>query len=181
MYRSLNQAGFNPGEEFAAAIREGQRQGAAIVLGDQDVEYTLRRLTQALAVTDMNKLLSPDAEFEKSMQELLPGGPGALLPTPDKYEDPAAYKQELSEYVERLKSRDNVRKIMAQLNDVAPALVQVMLTERDAYMATGLDTLNQFEVTVAVMGIAHQDGVEKNLRAKGWQQVRPTCPQNFKQ
>jgi pheromone shutdown protein TraB len=51
-----------------------------------------------------------------------------------------------------------------------------MLTERDAYMARGLDGLNEFDVTVAVMGIAHQDGVERNLQSFGWQPVRLNCP-----
>jgi uncharacterized protein YbaP (TraB family) len=176
MYSNLGKAGFNPGEEFAAAIREGQRIDAKIVLGDQDVEYTLRRLTQALAATDLEKLLSPDAEFERSMNELLPGGPNAMQPELQNYDDPAEFKRELAEFVERLKSRDNVRKIIGKLQDVAPALVQVMLTERDAFMAQGLDTLQQFEVIVAVMGIAHMDGVEKNLRQMGWRQVRPKCP-----
>jgi pheromone shutdown protein TraB len=176
MYSSLGKAGFNPGEEFAAAIREGQRIDAKIVLGDQDVEYTLRRLTQALAATDLDKLLSPDAEFERSMNELLPGGPNTMQPELKNYDDPAEFKRELAEFVERLKSRDNVRKIIGQLREVAPALVQVMLTERDAFMAQGLDTLQQFEVIVAVMGIAHMDGVETNLRQMGWRQVRPKCP-----
>ena len=38
-----------------------------------------------------------------------------------------------------------------------------------------LVTLNDFEVMVAVMGLAHQDGVERNLRERGWRQVRPAC------
>lgn len=175
MYSNMDAAGFNPGQEFVEAIRAGQEIGAAIVLGDQDVEITLRRLTQALAVTDLTQLLSPDAPFEKSMAELLP--PAAeTMPTADKTGSTAQFKQEMSEYVERLKSRESVRKIMTELNEVAPALVQVMLKERDAYMAAGIDTLNQFESIVAVMGIAHQDGVELNLRDRGWIQVRLQCP-----
>jgi TraB/PrgY/gumN family len=181
MYNSLNQAGFNPGEEFATAIVEGQKIDASIVLGDQDVEITMNRLTQALAATDLNRLFSADTELQKSMNELLPGGPGGAQPELENYDDPAVYRRELSEYVEKLKSRDNVRKIMGQLQEAAPALVQVMLTERDAYMARGLDTLNQFECIVAVMGIAHLDGVEQNLRSKGWKQVPLRCPTNRQQ
>lgn len=180
MYQNLESSGFTPGEEFATAIREGQKVGASIVLGDQDVEVTLRRLTQALAITDLNKLLDPDAELEKTLNELVPGGggggrPGLLPPERGQYDDPAQFKQELGSYVEVLKSRDTVRKLMGQLRQVAPALVQVMLEERDVYMARGLDTLNQFEVIVAVMGIAHQDGVEANLQAFGWKRVALKC------
>ena len=48
MYGKLGQEGFKPGDEFIVAIKEGQKQGAAIILGDQDVDVTLRRMAQAL-------------------------------------------------------------------------------------------------------------------------------------
>jgi len=166
MYKNLNTQGFQAGQEFVRAVEEGRKIGADIVLGDQDVQITLRRLTQALQVTDLQKLLDPDSPVEQSMRELLP--PSA--------NDPDAYKTELASFVESIKTRDRVRKIMSDLNQVAPALVQVMLTERDAYMAAGLNTLNDKEVIVAVMGIAHQDGVENNLRSIGWSQPRLNCP-----
>jgi len=177
MYSNLGEAGFKPGEEFAAAIREGQRIGASIVLGDQDVEFTLRRLTQALAATDLNKLLNPDAEFEKTLSDLMGGGGDSSImgPAPQDFDDPAKFKAAFAAYVEKLKDRRNIAKVMGKLNEVAPALVQVMLTERDAFMATGIDTLNDFECMVAVMGLAHLDGVERNLKQRGWRQVRPKC------
>jgi TraB/PrgY/gumN family len=169
MYKNLNQAGFNPGDEFVEAVREGRRIGADIVLGDRDVQVTLRRLVQALQVTDMNALMDPNSELEQSMRELLPGG-GGEIPT-----DSASYKEAVSAFVEAIKNRDRVRSIMSELKKVAPALVQVMLTERDAYMAAGLDSLNQYVVIAAVMGMAHQDGVELNLTSAGWKQVKPRC------
>jgi TraB/PrgY/gumN family len=175
LYSNLSTAGFQPGEEFATAIRAGQDVGAAIVLGDQDVQVTLRRLTQALAVTDLDKLLSPNSALEKSMAELLPPPPSSSAVAAAAVSDSANFKQELTDYVERMKSRDSVRKLMAELQDVAPALIQVMLTERDAYMAAGLDTLSQFDCIVAVMGIAHQDGVERNLRERGWKALPLSC------
>jgi pheromone shutdown protein TraB len=168
MYKNLNQAGFNPGEEFVEAVREGRRIGADIVLGDRDVQVTLRRLVQALQSTDMSALMDPNSELERSMSELLPGG--GQYPA-----DPASYKEEVSAFVESIKSRDRVRSIIGQLRKVAPALVEVMLTERDSYMAAGLDSLNQYLVMVAVMGMAHQDGVEQNLSSVGWKQVKPRC------
>jgi TraB/PrgY/gumN family len=168
MYKNLNQAGFNPGDEFVEAVREGRRIGADIVLGDRDVQVTLRRLVQALQVTDMNALMDPNSELEQSMRELLPGG--GEIPT-----DSASYKEEVSAFVEAIKNRDRVRSIMSELKKVAPALVQVMLTERDAYMAAGLDSLNEYVVIVAVMGMAHQDGVELNLTSAGWKQLKPRC------
>lgn len=177
MYANLGNAGFKPGEEFASAIRAGQELGATIVLGDRDVELTLRRLPQALAVTDFNPLLHPSADFERALADLGGGGggPSVLEPMRQDFDNPAEFKQALSAYVEKLKDRRSIANVMTQLNEVAPALVQVMLTERDAYMATGIDTLNDYECMVAVMGLAHMDGVEGNLRQYGWKQVRPVC------
>ena len=85
-------------------------------------------------------------------------------------------KEELTTFVEAMKSREKVREIMGELRKVAPALVQVMLTERDAYMATGLDSLQNYEIITAVMGLAHQDGVERNLQSFGWKSVALNCP-----
>lgn len=172
MYKNLDQQGFKPGEEFVLAVQEGQKIGSAIILGDQDVELTLRRLVQALAETDLNKLMDPNSDVNRSMQELLPTNPGSSPVSSDQ----VVSKDEFSSFIETMKTRDNVRQIMGQLKEVAPQLVQVMLTERDAYMAAGLNTLNQFHSIVAVMGIAHVDGVERNLKSEGWKQVTPRCP-----
>jgi hypothetical protein len=186
MYKNLDDAGFKPGDEFAMAIQSGRDINADIVLGDQDVEITLRRLTQALAATDLNKLMDPDSDLERSMRQLM-GGSGDSTDVPNPLSLPgmtdgrtpvsnAEFKRDLSAYIEIIKTRESVRRIMSQLNEVAPALVQVMLTERDAYMAAGLDTLNQYEVITAVVGVAHQDGIEANLRQRGWKQVALKCP-----
>lgn len=147
-----------------------------IVLGDQDVQITLRRLSQALAVTDLNKLTDPNSDLEKSMAELFGGSTGGPTIEEASNKTPAEMKQELTSYVEAMKSRESVRKIMGELRQVAPALVQVMLTERDTYMATGLDSLQNYQIVTAVMGIAHQDGVERNLQSFGWKPVVLNCP-----
>jgi hypothetical protein len=175
MYKNLDQQGFKPGEEFVLAVQEGQKVGAAIILGDQDVELTLRRLVQALAETDINKLMDPNSDVNRSMQELLPTSPDGA-PAVSSDQTPAVSKDEFSGFIETMKTRENVRQIMGQLKEVAPQLVNVMLTERDTYMAAGLNTLNQFHSIVAVMGIAHVDGVERNLQNEGWKQVTPRCP-----
>jgi pheromone shutdown protein TraB len=171
MYQNLGDQGFSPGEEFAAAVMEAQKQGADVILGDQDVEITLRRLTQALASTDLSKL--NDDALSSKFSDLMGGGKAMELPPSGVMDD--NYKEEFTKMVESMKNRENVRAIMTELKEVAPALAQVMLTERDAYMATGIDTLNQFECIVAVMGIAHMDGVENNLRGRGWTQISPNC------
>lgn len=170
LYSKLNSSGFNAGEEFIVAVREGQKIGAAIVLGDRDVEVTLRRLTEALAQTDLKELMSPDSELETSMRELMPG------PPPSQDMSDADFRQEMSIYVETMKAKENVRKIMGQLKKAAPLIYQALVEERDVYMANALNSLNQFSNIVAVMGIAHMEGVENTLHSLGWEQVPLKCP-----
>lgn len=175
MYKKLDSSGFKAGEEFAVAVREGQAIGSKIVLGDRDVEETLRRLTQALTVTDLQRLLAPDSELEQAMKQLVPDNDALLTPGKEDLKD-AAFRQEFSGFVETMKAKQNVKLLMGELKKVAPELYQAMVAERDFYMANGLDTLNQFPQIVAVMGIAHVDGVEENLRQRGWRPVTPKCP-----
>jgi hypothetical protein len=173
MYKKLDTAGFNAGEEFVVSIREGQSMGADIILGDRDVEVTLRRLTEGLAQTDLKALLNPDSELEQSLKELVPTQMDTNMNSGDLSDEQT--REEFSSFVEVMKTKDNVRKIMGQLQRVAPALYEALVSERDAYMAAGLNGLDELETIVAVMGIAHVDGVEQNLILNGWKPALPTC------
>ena len=190
MYQSLGKAGFQPGQEFANALDAGQVVGADLVLGDQDVQVTLQRLSLALQATDWQRVqdfaqqqqqeqndddstLSLAAELWGSDSRSKKGD----ATTSSSSSSNSEFQQELAAYVETLKSRSTIRTMMQELQTVAPALVQVMVTERDAYMATVLDSLSEYPVLVAVVGMAHQDGIERNLQAVGWNPVPlpPSC------
>jgi hypothetical protein len=183
MYSRLDAAGFDSGEEFVRAVKEGQKLGADIVLGDRDVEVTLRRVTEGLAKTDLKALLSPDSELEKTLEGMVPvnaavgerlaGGSGSGQ---QQELTDAQFKEELTSFVETMKTKDNVKKIMGQLQRVAPFLYEALVSERDVYMATGLNGLNELETIVAVVGIAHADGIETTLQQNGWQAANPRCP-----
>ncbi|CAJ1949781.1 unnamed protein product [Cylindrotheca closterium] len=173
MYKKLDSAGFNAGEEFVIAIREGQKIGADIVLGDRDVEVTLQRVAEALSKTDINTLLKPDSELEQSLKELVPNNVAA---NKDGDLSDAQYRQDFSDFVETVKQKDKVRQIMGQLKRVAPEIHTALLTERDAYMAAGLNGLDEIESIVAVVGIAHVDGIEQSLAMNGWKPASLRCP-----
>jgi pheromone shutdown protein TraB len=175
MYKKMDSAGFNAGEEFVVAIREGQTIGADIVLGDRDVEVTLRRLTEGLAQTDLSALFNPDSDLERSMKELVPSSiVDSSVKTTGDLSD-AQFRDEFSTFVETMKTKENVKKIMGQLQKTAPALYKALVSERDAYMAAGLNGLNDYEVIVTVVGIAHVDGIEANLEENGWKPCSPRC------
>lgn len=171
MYSKLGKSGFSPGEEFIVAVREGQKVGAKVILGDRDVDVTLKRVSEALRATDLRKLLSSDSELEQSLAQLMPSDK-----MPDDTSD-EKFKSDLTAYVEVMKAKENVRIIMGQLQKAAPEIYNALVAERDAYMANGLNTLQMFPVIVAVMGIAHVDGVEQYLqREGGWEPVKlPSC------
>lgn len=156
MYSKLDSQGFKSGEEFVMAIKEGLAINSAIVLGDRDVEVTLRRLTDAISRTDLKKLLASDSDLEKSLDSLMPGGGstvggnGAGLGIAAKTSGGEMTKGELTAFVETVKARENVRLVMSLLKEQAPEIYQAMVSERDEYMALGIDKINQFPTTVAV-------------------------------
>lgn len=174
LYQKLESQGFSAGEEFAIAIREGLALNSAIVLGDRDVDVTLRRLTEAFSKTDIKKLIAADSDFEKSMESYLPdtmkeniqkGMPGDIDMDADT----------LKTFVETMKTKENVKSIMTNLKLAAPELYEALVGERDLYMADGMNRLDQYESMVCVMGIAHLDGVERNLGEWGWKSLKPMC------
>lgn len=173
LYQKLESEGFNAGEEFVVAVKEGLNVNAKIILGDRDVEVTLRRLTEALSKTDLKKLLAADSELEANMKQLMP----QELNNKDTQNGDSGgmSTEQLKYFVETVKAKDNVRLLMDNLNSVAPEVYQAMVAERDLFMANGLDGLDQFESIVAVMGIAHVDGVETELKRRGWIETKPSC------
>lgn len=146
---------------------------------------TLQRLAQAAQMTDFSKMENTNSQFEQAMKELAPEESGdykvrslcsrhTIATRKSQYL--TVVKTNLSSFVENLKTRENVSKIMNELREQAPYMVSAMLDERDAYMAAGLDILEDKPVTCAVLGIAHLDGVERNLKAKGWKITHANCP-----
>lgn len=198
MYSKLESEGFKAGDEFAMSVREGLAIGATIVLGDRDVEVTLQRLTKAITKTDIRKLLSADSEVEKSMEALLPEGMKSQLKQPSNglggnvdgnnisvtsmgMDDVTISKQDFNTFVETMKAKENVRNIMSALQKTAPEIYEAMVAERDIYMGQGLDELglnlkgSNTQNTVAVVGMAHVDGIERYLSSKGWTEMSYPC------
>uniref|UniRef100_A0A7S0CEN7 Uncharacterized protein n=1 Tax=Proboscia inermis TaxID=420281 RepID=A0A7S0CEN7_9STRA len=169
--KKLESDGLNAGEEFSVAVNEGLKLNAAIVLGDRDVDVTLQRLTTAISKTNFKQLLSADSQIEEQMINTLP------TETIDTFQKIGSLSSdEMRTMVEILKTNDNVKALMANLKRAAPEIYGAMVAERDEYMARGLNELpNKYLTTVAVMGLAHIDGVERNLMASGWTQAIPMC------
>ena len=63
--------------------------------------------------------------------------------------------------VENLKNREHVAALRRHLNGAAPSVVEVMLHQRDRQMVNALRRKCQSGVVVAVVGLAHMDGIER--------------------
>lgn len=140
-YRFFRSAGMDPGQEMIAAMQEADRIGAHLVYGDQDVRFTLSKLQQALSAADILKILQPQ-------------------PVPEELKQLLGDSKDLKSAVERMKNRKAVRLMAEGMRKQLPHIVRIMLDERDEYMAKVLH--NMHGRVVAVVGLAHLDGIEKN-------------------
>ena len=92
--------------------------------------------------------------------------------------------RQISAIVETMKQREAVRELTETLRREVPLVYDAMIGERDAYMASSLQLAFQsgggggsvpgetrLRVAVGVVGIAHAEGIERNLAAEGWKKA----------
>ncbi|CAM9537974.1 unnamed protein product, partial [Hapterophycus canaliculatus] len=115
MYESMDQKGLSSGQEFTIAISEARACGAKILLGDRDVQVTLRRLSEALRSIDLQEL-AQSSQMETGMGlEALDG----------------SSKESINSSLEILKNRETMRKVISFYKQEAPELYNAMIGERD--------------------------------------------------
>jgi pheromone shutdown protein TraB len=142
---------FPNGGELAMAYQSAKKIQADVIMGDQKHGVTCRRIWLALWATDIWQL-------RRNVRAYLP----AL-----EQETNVLNKEEAG-----AETREDIRKSNQFFFKVAPAFMQVLMQERDEYMASGIHSLEKYPVTVAVMGMSHLDGVEAALSRKGWERIR---------
>ncbi|KAK9818306.1 hypothetical protein WJX72_010357 [[Myrmecia] bisecta] len=156
-YHVLRTLGLDPGLEFKVAIEEAERTGARLVYGDQDAQVTMKRLTQALGgpngltIMDLLRLMvsNPSHPIPPDLYQLLKGG----------------LSSSLEARVEAMKNRQMARSMTQYMRDVHPKLAQALIDERDEIMVDCLRGLRG--KVVAVVGLAHLDGIESRWQAAG--------------
>ena len=133
--------GLVPGVDFKAALTAADAVGVAAHCVDRDVNETLQLLRGALGEVDLPRLLTtpPPRELLGSM---FSGG-------------------DIASAVETLKNREQVAALRRHMNSAAPSVVEVMLHQRDRLMVKNIRQKCPSGVVVAVVGLAHMDGIEK--------------------
>lgn len=142
MYQAFRAFGFEPGAEFKVALEEAERMGAKVVYGDQHIQRTLARISAGLDFSQFMRLMGSSPAEGLDLGEGLGG---------------------LESQVESLKTRAAARMMTERLRAVAPGLAQALIDDRDQHMADVL--LKQHGRVVAVVGLAHLDGIERRWEA----------------
>jgi len=127
-----------PGSEMVGAIEACEDLKIPVALIDRDIGTTLQRALNKMGFV----------EKAKFMYGLIASALG--------------FGEEEDVDIEELKNPDNLDDLMEMFKDEAPSVYEVLVHERDAYLAGRLLQLPQDHV-IAVVGAGHQPGIERYL------------------
>ncbi len=130
--------GQQPGAELLAAVQTAEEYNLEVELVDRDIQTTLRRA--------WNKM-----RFKEKM-----GLMWALLDD-DEEEEELELEQMLSD-------KDLLTSLMEELREVSPGAGEVLIDERDEFIARKISAIRGRGKVLAVLGAGHLDGVSKLLR-----------------
>ena len=153
LYKQLDTMGFQSGQEFVVAVREADALGANVLLGDRDARQTVRRMGAALS----------DVLADRKALENLAPPPAAIMATSP--ETAEFTRENVLSAMAVLKQRENVRALAEYLRTNVPALYEALIAERDRYMAASILGCEGQRI-VAVVGLAHVDGIEATVLAE---------------
>jgi pheromone shutdown-related protein TraB len=128
-----------PGEEMLAAVAAAEAAGIPYSFCDRELQVTLKRAWGKSNFWNKSKLLA------------------SLV-------DSAFSSEKLSvEEVEKLKEKNELDSMMAELAGYLPSVKEVLIDERDRFLASRI-YLSSENLVVAVVGAGHLDGIEARLR-----------------
>jgi len=127
-----------PGSEMIGAIEAAEDLEIPIALIDRDISTTLQRALNKMGIREKAKFLF--------------GLIGAVL----------GFGDEEDVDIEDLKNPENIDELMEMFKDEAPSVYEVLVHERDAYLAGRILQIPQDHV-IAVVGAGHKPGIEEYL------------------
>jgi len=133
-----SELGVKPGSEMLAAIEAAKKSGARVALVDRDVGITIQRFWSSMGVVDKIRLVA----------SMVPAAVGAS-------------EEDLD--IDNITQDDVVSQMISEFRKVAPSAAQVLVDERDAYIARNLYHLSKEGKVLAVVGAGHKEGISKYL------------------
>lgn len=134
--RMGSSVGMKPGEDMKAAIETSKEQGIGFSFSDRDIQVTLRRAWAKSNFWDKNKVIA------------------VLISSAFSKEEASAQD------IEELKDRNELEGMMDELAKELPKVKEVLIDERDQYLATSVYKRSENKV-VAVVGAGHVPGMIK--------------------
>ena len=131
------EVGVKPGSEMLAATEAAEEAGAKIALIDRDIQITLKRALNRMSFWEKAKFVySIIASFFTDEDEVI-------------------------EDIESIKQGDALDEVMKYFQEMSPSAYEVLVKERDIYMAQML--LNLEGNVVAVVGAGHKQGIQNKM------------------
>ena len=140
--------GVKPGEEMMAAINAAEAAGIPWSCCDRDVQITLKRAWARSNFWNKSKLLASLISSAFSNEKLS------------------------EEEIEQLKNKSELEQMMNELAEYLPSVKEVLIDERDRYLASKI-FLSPEEHVVAVVGAGHMAGIERWLKKLDSGEVKP--------
>ena len=129
--------GQQPGAELLAAVNVAEEFGLEVALVDRDIQTTLRRAWNRMGLKEKMGLMWALMAEDDSDEEL--------------------------ELEEMLADKDLLTSLMEELREVSPGAGEVLIDERDEYIARKITSVRNKGKVLAVLGAGHLDGVSKYL------------------
>ena len=136
--------GVEPGSEMIAACEEAKKQNKEIALVDRDISVTLKRAWRKMGFREKLRLFW---EFMKAMVG---------------YEEEELQDLDLKE----LMKEDVISALMKEFSEIAPSASNVLIHERDKYIAKKIYDESKKGKVVAVVGAGHINGIKNYLDTK---------------
>jgi pheromone shutdown-related protein TraB len=133
--------GVEPGSEMIAAIKEAKKHGIEVALVDRDISTTLKRAWRKMGIREKIRLTW---EFLKAIM---------------------GYDEEELEEIDlkKLMDQDIISSLMEEFGEIAPSVTDVLIHERDKYIAKKIIEERKKGNVLAVVGAGHLKGIQKHL------------------
>jgi pheromone shutdown-related protein TraB len=132
--------GQQPGAELLAAVQTARSAGCEVALVDRDIQVTLRRAWKRMRFKEKRQLMM------------------SLLGDEEEDDDDLDVN-------DLLQDADLLTSMMQELKGFSPGAGEVLIDERDAYIAGKLQALPSDKKVLAVLGAGHLEGVRHHLEA----------------
>jgi pheromone shutdown-related protein TraB len=135
--------GVEPGSEMVAAMEEAEKHGLDVALVDRDISITLKRAWRKMGILEKFRLTW---EFMKAI---------------------VGYDESQEELnLEEMMDQDVISTMLKEFGEIAPGVTDVLIHERDMYIAKKILDESQKGKVVAVVGAGHLNGIKKHLEKK---------------